>query len=143
MTATASRWAVLSSFLGPPTKALLWPLSRFAQRSFPSLEPAERQPQLAAPRECAAIDTGYGPRVPEICSAIAWAPHQSRRWLIDTHWHFDHTDGNSASAESNDGGWPCELLGALIPRPIRSLARMERSKLAALGMARSDVQCRG
>jgi hypothetical protein len=27
---------------GPHTKALLWPLSEFAQRSFPSLEPAER-----------------------------------------------------------------------------------------------------
>src|SRR5437588_7657932 len=40
MTATTSRWAVLSNFLGPPTKAILWPLSRFAQRSFPSLEPA-------------------------------------------------------------------------------------------------------
>jgi hypothetical protein len=34
--------AVLSNFLGPHTKALLWPWSRFAQRSFPSLEPAER-----------------------------------------------------------------------------------------------------
>jgi hypothetical protein len=31
MTATGSRRAVLSNFLGPHTKALLWPLSRFAQ----------------------------------------------------------------------------------------------------------------
>ncbi len=45
------------------------------------------------------IDTGYGPRVPEIRSAIAGALHQSPRWLIDTHWHFDHTDGNSTFAE--------------------------------------------
>jgi metallo-beta-lactamase superfamily protein len=50
-------------------------------------------------RECALIDTGYGPRVPEIRSAIARALHQSPRWLIDTHWHFDHTDGNSTFAE--------------------------------------------
>jgi hypothetical protein len=28
--------------LGPLTKPLLWPLSRFVQRCFPSLEPAER-----------------------------------------------------------------------------------------------------
>jgi cyclase len=49
-------------------------------------------------QECAVIDTGYGPRVPEIRSAIAWALHQSPRWLIDTHWHFDHTDGNSTFA---------------------------------------------
>ena len=45
------------------------------------------------------IDTGYGPRVPEIRSAIAWALHQSSRWRIDTHGHFDHTDGNSTFAE--------------------------------------------
>jgi len=45
------------------------------------------------------IDTGYGPRVPEIRSAIAWALHQSPRWRIDTHGHFDHTDGNSTFAE--------------------------------------------
>jgi cyclase len=48
---------------------------------------------------CAVIDTGYGPRVPEIRKAIAGALHQSPRWLIDTHWHFDHTDGNSTFAE--------------------------------------------
>jgi len=50
-------------------------------------------------QECAVIDTGYGPRVPEIRSVIALALHQSPRWLIDTHWHFDHTDGNSTFAE--------------------------------------------
>ena len=38
----ASRRAVLSNFLGPHTKAHFWTLSRFAQRSFRSLEPAER-----------------------------------------------------------------------------------------------------
>jgi hypothetical protein len=41
-------------------------------------------------QECAVIDTGYGPRVPEIRSAIAWALHKSPRWLIgvSSHWHF-------------------------------------------------------
>jgi hypothetical protein len=33
-------------------------------------------------QECAVIDTGYGPRVPEIRSAIAWALHESPRWLM-------------------------------------------------------------
>src|SRR5260370_41277880 len=50
-------------------------------------------------QECAVIDTGYGPRVPEIRSAIAWALHQSPRWLIDTHWYFERTAGNSTFAE--------------------------------------------
>jgi cyclase len=50
-------------------------------------------------QECAVVDTGYGPCVPEMRSGIASALHQSPRWLIDTHWHFDHRDGNSAFAE--------------------------------------------
>jgi glyoxylase-like metal-dependent hydrolase (beta-lactamase superfamily II) len=50
-------------------------------------------------QECAVIDTGYGARVPDIRSAIAGALQQSPRWLIDTHWHFDHTDGNSTFAQ--------------------------------------------
>lgn len=49
-------------------------------------------------RGCAIIDTGYGPRVDEIRRAIALALEQSPRWLINTHWHFDHTDGNTTYA---------------------------------------------
>jgi cyclase len=48
---------------------------------------------------CAVIDTGYGPRVAEIRSAIFSGLHQSPRWLINTHWHLDHTDGNRTFAE--------------------------------------------
>ncbi|HEY6387267.1 MAG TPA: MBL fold metallo-hydrolase [Candidatus Acidoferrum sp.] len=55
---------------------------------------------IAGSHECAVIDTGYGPRVDEIRSAIAAALHQPPRWLINTHWHFDHTDGNARFAES-------------------------------------------
>lgn len=54
---------------------------------------------VGASQGCAVIDTGYGPRVAEIRSAIASALHQSPRWLINTHWHFDHTDGNRTFAE--------------------------------------------
>jgi len=50
-------------------------------------------------RGCVIIDTGYGPRVDEIRRAIALALEQSSRWLINTHWHFDHTDGNATYAE--------------------------------------------
>jgi glyoxylase-like metal-dependent hydrolase (beta-lactamase superfamily II) len=49
---------------------------------------------------CAVIDTGYGPRVSEIRHGIASVMHQAPRWLVNTHWHFDHTDGNSAFTES-------------------------------------------
>jgi len=48
---------------------------------------------------CAVIDTGYGPRVAEIRGSIASVLHPSPRWLINTHWHFDHTDGNRTFAE--------------------------------------------
>jgi cyclase len=52
---------------------------------------------------CAVVDTGYGPRVDEIRRAITSTLQQSPQWLIDTHWHFDHTDGN---AKFQEGGTP-------------------------------------
>lgn len=55
---------------------------------------------IGGSRGCAAIDRGFGPRVEEIRSAIASAVQQSPRWLINTHWHFDHTDGNATFAEA-------------------------------------------
>jgi glyoxylase-like metal-dependent hydrolase (beta-lactamase superfamily II) len=54
---------------------------------------------VSASKGCAVIDTGYGPRVVEIRRAIAEALPHSPQWLINTHWHFDHTDGNAAFAE--------------------------------------------
>jgi glyoxylase-like metal-dependent hydrolase (beta-lactamase superfamily II) len=55
---------------------------------------------VAGSRGSAVIDTGYGPRVDEIRRDITSALQQSPRWLINTHWHFDHTDGNSKFTES-------------------------------------------
>ncbi len=48
---------------------------------------------------CAIVDTGYGPRVDEIRRGIAQKFRQSPRWLINTHFHYDHTDGNATFAE--------------------------------------------
>jgi glyoxylase-like metal-dependent hydrolase (beta-lactamase superfamily II) len=42
---------------------------------------------------------GLWPRIAEIRGAIASVLHQPPRWLINTHWHFDHTDGNPTFAE--------------------------------------------
>jgi cyclase len=44
------------------------------------------------------IDTGYGPRVAEIEHAVVGMLGRMPRWVINTHWHFDHTDGNAAFA---------------------------------------------
>jgi cyclase len=44
------------------------------------------------------IDTGYGPRVAEIEDAVAGVLGRMPQWVINTHWHFDHTDGNAAFA---------------------------------------------
>ena len=46
----------------------------------------------------AIVDTGYGPRVAEIADGIVGALGRAPRWVIDTHWHFDHADGNAAFA---------------------------------------------
>src|SRR6516162_11239579 len=44
------------------------------------------------------IDTGYVPRASEIRSAKL-RRFINRRWLINTHWHFDHADGSSTFAD--------------------------------------------
>jgi cyclase len=44
------------------------------------------------------IDTGYGPRVAEIEDAVVGVLGRMPQWVINTHWHFDHTDGNAAFA---------------------------------------------
>src|SRR5882762_3122887 len=49
----------------------------------------------------AIIDTGYGPRVEEIADGIVGAIGRAPRWVIDTHWHFDHADGNAAFARAD------------------------------------------
>jgi cyclase len=54
---------------------------------------------IGSPQGCAVIDTGYAPRVNEIRQHIARTLRQSPRWLVNTHWHFDHTDGNSTYAD--------------------------------------------
>jgi cyclase len=50
---------------------------------------------IAGSKGCTVVDTGYGPRVAEIQDGIARALGQIPQWMIDTHWHFDHTDGNA------------------------------------------------
>jgi cyclase len=47
---------------------------------------------------CTVVDGGFGPRLAEIERGLAAALPQAPRWLINTHWHFDHTDGNAAFA---------------------------------------------
>jgi cyclase len=54
---------------------------------------------VAASDGCAVIDTGFGPRVEHIRHAIASRVREALRFLINTHWHFDHTDGNAIFAE--------------------------------------------
>jgi cyclase len=53
---------------------------------------------IAGSQSPAIVDTGFGPRVAEIVDRIVRAFGQPPRWVIDTHWHFDHTDGNAAFA---------------------------------------------
>lgn len=53
---------------------------------------------LAASGGTVVVDTGFGPRVAEIRQAIAATLGGPVDWLIDSHWHFDHTDGNAAFA---------------------------------------------
>ncbi len=40
------------------------------------------------------IDSSYATAVPHIKEALAGLTHDAPDTLINTHWHFDHTDGN-------------------------------------------------
>jgi cyclase len=53
---------------------------------------------IGGPQGCTIVDTGYVSRVAEIENEISKAFGRPPRWVINTHWHFDHTDGNSAFA---------------------------------------------
>lgn len=66
----------------------------------------------------AIVDTGYGPRVAEIEGATAGVLGRMPRWVINTHWHFDHTDGNAAFAAA----------GATILAHTNSRARLSTSQ---------------
>jgi len=46
------------------------------------------------------IDAGYSTAVPHLLEALAKLDSHPLRMLIDTHWHFDHTDGNAALHEA-------------------------------------------
>jgi cyclase len=64
------------------------------------------------------VDTGYGPRVAEIEDAVAGVLGRMPQWVINTHWHFDHTDGNAAFAAA----------GATILAHANSRARLSTSQ---------------
>ncbi|HXR39227.1 MAG TPA: MBL fold metallo-hydrolase [Terracidiphilus sp.] len=45
------------------------------------------------------IDSSFSTAVPKIREAIAQVSHDAPHALINTHWHYDHTDGNEALHE--------------------------------------------
>jgi glyoxylase-like metal-dependent hydrolase (beta-lactamase superfamily II) len=49
---------------------------------------------VAGEKALAVIDSGFGARTAEILTALKSFDPRSPTWLINTHWHFDHTDGN-------------------------------------------------
>ena len=42
-----------------------------------------------------AIDSGFATSQPQIIAALGSISNEALRHLINTHWHFDHTDGNA------------------------------------------------
>ena len=76
---------------------------------------------IAGSQGCAIVDTGYGPRGAEIESEIASVFGRTPRWVIDTHWHFDHTDGNAAFARA--GGTVLAHTNARACRPTNMCLR--------------------
>jgi len=46
------------------------------------------------------VDDQFAPLVPKIKAALAKISQKPVRFLINTHWHFDHVGGNAAMAET-------------------------------------------
>jgi len=42
-----------------------------------------------------AIDSGFATSQPQISTALVAVSGEPLRHLINTHWHYDHTDGNN------------------------------------------------
>lgn len=54
---------------------------------------------LATPQGCLLVDTAFSPIVPRIRAALGALEGGGRvRWVVNTHWHADHTHGNGAVA---------------------------------------------
>lgn len=51
-------------------------------------------------RDGAIVDSSYGARIGEIEHSVTSARGRAPQWLVNTHWHFDHTDGNEAFASA-------------------------------------------
>ena len=52
---------------------------------------------LTGPDGKVLIDAGFGVSRPQITKALADLGAEPIRRLINTHWHFDHTDGNAVA----------------------------------------------
>src|SRR5215470_9936307 len=46
------------------------------------------------------VDDQFAPLVPKIKAALAKISQKPVRFLVNTHWHFDHVGGNAAMAET-------------------------------------------
>ncbi len=49
---------------------------------------------LAGPAGTLLVDTGIQPAAPAVAKAVEAFAHRRVSWVVNTHWHFDHTGGN-------------------------------------------------
>ena len=58
------------------------------------------------------IDDQFAPKAPKIKAAIAAITPKPVQFLLNTHYHFDHTGGNEAFGSSGSGGSPDGVVAA-------------------------------
>ncbi len=49
---------------------------------------------LAGPDGVSMVDDQFAPLTPKIVAAVRQISKQPIRFVLNTHWHFDHTGGN-------------------------------------------------
>ena len=80
---------------------------------------------LTGPDGKVIVDSGFGTSAPQFKTALAALSNDPLRVLINTHWHFDHTDGNE---------W-MHNAGALIVAHENTRARLSTpQEIAAFGL---------
>ncbi len=80
---------------------------------------------LTGPDGKVIVDSGFGTSAPQFKTALAAISNDPLRVLVNTHWHFDHTDGNE---------W-MHNAGALIIAHENTRARLSTpQEIAAFGM---------
>jgi cyclase len=63
---------------------------------------------LTGPEGKVLVDSGFSTLAPKVTAALGTIDTRPLKYLVNTHWHFDHTDGNAAMHDAGATIWSHE-----------------------------------